>query len=153
MAPSATLGRCPPYTCRRLVSRKVDRLSCGRFGSARYSVPTRLIDATVGLSRRCGRLQVVEPATSEIVADHGLVAPGETSVLDVSARSARSRRHSSPAPPRPAHPARPELDELSALEAAHGRDALIGALEQAVAFGRWRAVDVRSILAASIGVA
>jgi len=29
------------------VSRKVDRLSCVRFGSARYSVPTRLIGSTV----------------------------------------------------------------------------------------------------------
>ena len=27
----------------RLVTRKVDRLSCVRFGSARYSVPVRLI--------------------------------------------------------------------------------------------------------------
>ena len=29
------------------VTRKVDRLSCVRYGSARYSVPTRLIGATV----------------------------------------------------------------------------------------------------------
>ncbi len=28
-------------------SRKVDKLSCVRFGSARYSVPSRLIGATV----------------------------------------------------------------------------------------------------------
>ncbi len=47
----------------------------------------------------------------------------------------------------------PELEELAALEAAHGRDALIGALERAVAFRRWRAADVRSILAAGTGVA
>jgi hypothetical protein len=33
------------------------------------------------------------------------------------------------------------------LGAAHGTDALITALERAVAFGRWRADDVRSILA------
>ena len=33
------------------------------------------------------------------------------------------------------------------LHAAHGTDALVAALERAVAFGRWRADDVRSILA------
>ena len=45
----------------RLVTRKVDRLSCVRFGSARYSVPTRHIGQHVGLrtddgrrSRECG---------------------------------------------------------------------------------------------------
>ena len=46
-----------------------------------------------------------------------------------------------------------DLDELAAMEAAHGRDALIAALERAVAFGRHRASDVRSILAAGTGVA
>ena len=44
-----------------------------------------------------------------------------------------------------------ELADLSALGAAHGRDALIDALHRAVAFGRWRAADVRSILAAGAG--
>jgi hypothetical protein len=46
-----------------------------------------------------------------------------------------------------------DLDELAALQAAHGRDALIAALERAVTFGRYRASDVRSILAAGTGVA
>jgi len=46
-----------------------------------------------------------------------------------------------------------DLDELAGLEAAHGREALIAALERAVAFGRFRAHDVRSILAAGTGVA
>ena len=45
----------------------------------------------------------------------------------------------------------PELAELAALRAAHGADALVAALERAVAFGRWRAADVRSILAAGTG--
>ena len=31
------------------MTRKVDRLSCVRFGSARYSVPVRLIGAQVRL--------------------------------------------------------------------------------------------------------
>ncbi len=38
------------------------------------------------------------------------------------------------------------------MEAAHGREALIAALERAVEFGRFRAHDVRSILAAGTGV-
>jgi hypothetical protein len=47
----------------------------------------------------------------------------------------------------------PELAELAALEAAHGRDALVAALERAITFGRWRASGVRSILAAGAGIA
>ncbi len=157
------------------VSRKVDRLSCVRFGSARYSVPTRLIGAIVLLRNADGRLLVIEPGTGEVVADHRLVAPGETSVLDEHYGGPR------PAPRRAVRPKTvaekrfcalgpvaeafitgaaaaghtrlgPELDELAALEAAHGREALIGALERAVAFRRWRAADVRSILAAGTGV-
>jgi hypothetical protein len=45
----------------------------------------------------------------------------------------------------------PELEQLAALQAAHGRDALLAALERAVTFGRWRATDVRSILDAGAG--
>ena len=46
-----------------------------------------------------------------------------------------------------------DLNELAGLQAAHGRDALIAALERATHFGRFRAHDVRSILAAGAGVA
>ena len=38
------------------MTRKVDRLSCVRFGSARYSVPVRLIGAQVELRTDDGRL-------------------------------------------------------------------------------------------------
>ena len=65
-----------------------------------------------------------------------------------SARSDRSRRRSSPAPPRPHTPLGPELAELNTLRAAHGEQVFGAALSRAVAFGRWRAADVRSILAA-----
>jgi hypothetical protein len=41
----------------------------------------------------------------------------------------------------------PELAELNTLRAAHGEQAFGAALGRAVAFGRWRAADVRSILA------
>jgi hypothetical protein len=44
-----------------------------------------------------------------------------------------------------------ELAELNTLHAAHGEQAFLAALGRAVAFGRWRAADVRSILAAGAG--
>src|SRR4051794_35714613 len=64
------------------ISRKVDKLSCVRFGSARYSVPNRLIGTVVLITVAEGRVQVLEPFTGEIVAEHALVAPGETSIAD-----------------------------------------------------------------------
>jgi transposase len=160
----------------RTTLRKVDKLSCVRFSSARYSVPTALIGAQVALLAADGRLTVVAPATGEVVAEHPLLAPGEASVLDEHYGGPRR------APQRGARPRTaaektfcalgpvaeqwlvgaaaagntrlgPELAELAALEAAHGRDALTGALGRAVAFGRWHAADIRSILAAGAGVA
>jgi hypothetical protein len=44
-----------------------------------------------------------------------------------------------------------ELEILLALGAAHGQDVLVAALRRAVAFKRFRAADVRSILAAGTG--
>jgi transposase len=155
------------------ISRKVDKLSCVRFGSARYSVPTRLIGTTVILRVVDGRVQICEPVTGELAAEHALVAPDETSVVDEHYGSAR------PAKPRRAPRAKTaaeqqflalgepaaafltgaaaagvaklprELAEILTLQAAHGTDALVAALERAVTFGRWRADDVRSILAAA----
>jgi len=153
------------------VTRKVDRLSCVRFASARYSVPTRLIGATVVLRQHGGRLLVVDPGTEQVVADHQLAAPGQASVQD--AHYDRPRQPPSRGP-RPRTDAEqrfcalgpdaeaflvgaaaagntrlgPELDVLLALAAAHGADALTAALHRAAAFRRWRAADVRSILAA-----
>lgn len=40
-----------------------------------------------------------------------------------------------------------EIAEILTLQAAHGADPLLTALERAVEFSRWRAADVRSILA------
>ena len=69
-----------------------------------------------------------------------------------SARSGRSPRRSSPAPPRAGNTRLgPELAELNTLAAAHGTQPFLDALARAVAFGRWRAADVRSILAAGAG--
>jgi len=157
----------------RVTVRKVDRLSCVRIGSARYSVPVQLIGAVVEVLAHDGRVKILDG--DEIVADHALVAPGEASVIDDhygSARPDRPRRAIRPVtdaekafcalgPPAEAFLRGAaaagvtrlgvELSELAGLEAAHGRPALVAALERAVAFGRWRATDVRSILAAGTG--
>jgi Mu transposase, C-terminal domain len=64
------------------VRRKVDSLSCIRYGCARYSVPKRLVGATVAVVVDHGALILLEPATGVIVAEHELVGPGEVSILD-----------------------------------------------------------------------
>lgn len=139
----------------RPVVRKVDKLSCIRFNSGRYSVPTALIGRHVEVLSVDGRVKILNG--DEIVADHPLVAPGEASVVDDhygGARPAprRAVRHKTAAEKTfcalgPAVEAfikgaaaagatllPAELAELAALEAAHGRDALVAALERAVAF-------------------
>jgi transposase len=160
----------------RLVTRKVDRLSCVRFGSARYSVPVRLIGQQVGLRTDDGRLLVIMAGTGEVAAEHVLVAPGEASVRDEHYGGPR------PAPRRAVRPKTAaekefcalgpvagafitgaaaagstrlgtELAELNTLRAAHGDAQFLAALDRAVAFSRWRAADVRSILAAGPGTA
>jgi Integrase core domain len=172
----ALLGVLPSLRARigKLVIRKVDRLSCIRFGSARYSVPTRHIGKQVEVRVVDGTVEVI--LLGAVVATHAVVSPGEASVNDDHYGGAR------PAPRRAVRPkTRAEiafcalgpaaetfikaaaaagttklagdLDELADLEAAHGRDTLIAALERAVTFGRFRAQDVRSIIAAGDGVA
>jgi transposase len=160
----------------RQVTRKVDRLSCVRFASARYSVPIRLIGSQVGLRTDDGRLLVIMTAAGQVVAEHVLVAPGGASVRDEHYGGPR------PAPRRAVRPRTaaekefcalgpaaevfitgaaaagntrlgPELAELNVLRAAHGEEAFAAALDRAVAFGRWHAADVRSILAAGSGTA
>jgi transposase len=155
------------------ISRKVDKLSCVRFGSARYSVPNGLIGQTVLIAVAEGGVQVLEPFTGEVVAEHSLVAPGETSIADEhygSTRPDRPRRApraktaeekqflalgevaaaflTGAAAAGVANLAR-EIDHILTLHAAHGQAALLAALERAVQFRRWRADDVRSILAAA----
>lgn len=157
------------------VSRKVDKLSTVRLGSARYSVPSRLRGARVAVLVDGPRVVILEPGTGEVYAQHPLVAPGEASILD--------EHYEGPRPVTPARTIRPktvaekqfcalgpvaeafiagaaaaghtrlgpELAELNTLAAAHGTDALVAALERATRFGRWKASDVRSILAAGAG--
>ncbi|HXA60083.1 MAG TPA: IS21 family transposase [Streptosporangiaceae bacterium] len=172
------LGALPslrPTIGRTQTTRKVDRLSCVRFGSARYSVPTPLIGQRVAVVESGGRLLVTDMSTGQVVADHAPVAPGEAAVLDEHYGGPR------PAPRRAVRPKTEtekafcalgpvaeafitgsaasgntrlaaDLDELAALRAAHGEQALLAALDRAVAFRRWRAEDVRSILAAGAGI-
>jgi transposase len=172
----ALLGPLPslrPEIGPRSASRKVDKLSCVRFGSARYSVPARLIGTTVLITVTGSAIRILEPFTGEVAAEHQLVAPGEVSICDEHYGSAR------PDKPRRAPRARTaaekqflalgeaaaaflagaaaagvsslprEIGEILTLHAAHGDEALVAALERAVEFRRWRADDVRSILAAA----
>jgi len=157
----------------KIVVRKVDRLSCVRFGSARYSVPNERIGATVALRVRDGVITVL--AGDEIIAEHLIVAPGDTSITDEHYGGPR------PLPTRAVRPKSPaevafcalgpaavafikgaaaagmtglarDLSELASLEAVHGTAPVIAALERAVAFGRFRAADVVSILASRHGL-
>lgn len=157
-----------------LLTRKVDRLSCIRFGSARYSVPTRHIGRAVQVRTEHGRVEVFD--LGELIASHDLVAPGEVSVLDAHYGGPRPAPRRAPRPRTEAEVAflalgeiaetwlkaaaagghtklGRELTEMTRLEAAFGRAALIGALERAVHFGRFGAGDVRAILEAGVGVA
>ncbi len=169
------LGVLPSLRARigKVVGRKVDRLSCVRFGSARYSVPTVHIGRQVELRVADGTVLVV--FLGEIIASHDLVAPGEAAVLDEHYGGPR------PSPARAVRPRTPaekafcamgpaaeafikgaaargvttlaaDLVELCAMDAAHGTEAVMAAVERAVTFGRFRAHDVRSILAAGTGV-
>jgi transposase len=155
------------------VTRKVDALSCVRFGSARYSVPTRHVGRQVQLEVAGATLEVVD--LGEIIATHDLVAPGESSILDEHyggprpepRRAIRPRTEAEKsfcalgpvaeafikgAAARGATTLAGDLPELAMLLGAHGPDAFIPALERAVHFGRFRASDVASILAAGPGV-
>ena len=155
----------------RPTTRKVDKLSCVRFGSARYSVPNRLIGTHVTVLVEDTLLRVIEPVTGQIHAEHTLVAPGEVSIDDV--------HYDKPRPDKPNRAARPrtqtekdflalgpvaeafltgaaaagvtklssEIGIVLDLGVAHGDHALLNALERAVEFSRWRAGDIRSILA------
>ena len=156
----------------KAVTRKVDRLACVRFGSARYSVPTALIGKVVEVVVSDGKVRVVHLGVE--MALHDVVAPGEASVHDDHYGGPRSMPTRAPRPKSAAEHALvglgdagvgflkgaaaagatklgSELGAIVALEHSHGRHALVAALERATAFGRWRLDDVRSILDAGPG--
>ena len=160
----------------KVVTRTADRMSCVRFGSARYSVPVRLIGTRVQLRADDGRLLAIMTGDGRVVAEHVLVAPGGASVRD--------EDYGGPRPDTPRRAVRPgtaaekefcslgpvaeafitgaaaagatrlgtDLAELNMLRASHGDQEFLAALDRAVAFCRWRPADVRSILAAGAGV-
>jgi hypothetical protein len=123
------------------------------------------------------RVTIVAPGTGEVLADHNLCAPGGSSILDEHYGRARPTTPSRKLRPRSQAETAflslgpvaetwlrsaaasgntrlgPELEQLAALQAAHGREALLSALERAITFGRWNAAGVRSILDAGTGVA
>jgi transposase len=157
----------------RVELRTVDRLRTVRFGSARYSVPGTLIGRRVEVVVDGPEL-VVRHDGSEVVR-HPLVGPGGLSILDEhygrpARRPVRAVRPRTPAEIaflalgpvaeaflRAAAAAGTtrlptELGLIADLERAHGRTALVAALERALAFRRFRAADVRSILAQGPGV-
>lgn len=153
--------------------RKVDRLGTVRFGSARYSVPARLVGFAVEVVAHAGEVVICHEDAE--VARHAVVAPGEVALDD---------EHYGGKVVRPTRAIRPrssseiaflalggsaeaflraaaaagttrlagELVEIVALEAAWGREALTRAVERAVAFRRFKAADVRTILLAGAGV-
>ena len=156
------------------VLRKVDKLSCVRIGSARYSVPMARIGTSVAVVSGSGCVLIVDPRTGEVIADHAAVAPGESSVVDDHYGGARPKPRRAIRPKTVAEKAfcglgasaeaflagaaaaghtrlGPELAELNTLAAAHGQAVFLAALERATAFKRWRSADVRSILAAGTG--
>ena len=156
-------------TIQRGEARKVDRLATVRFGSARYSVPARLVGAQVWVS--VAGDQVLIDHGDDRVAEHPLIAPGEVSIIDehyggargaprraVRARTATEKAFLALGPVAeaflraaaaagqsrlPAH-----LGEIAGLEAAHGRDTVVAALQRALTFRRFSADDVRAIIAA-----
>jgi len=157
----------------RAFGRKVDKLSCVRFGSARYSVPTKFIGRNVELQVVGNEVRALH--FGEVVAAHDLVAPGQASIKDEHYGGPRRPPRRAPRPRTAAERAvcalgevgeafikaaaaagvtklGVELEELAGLEAAHGRDALVAALSRALEFSRYKASDVRSILAAGKGL-
>jgi transposase len=155
------------------VTRKVDRLSCVRFGSARYSVPNSCIGKHVELVVQDGVLSAA--LLGQVVARHAIVAPGETSIADehyggpraMPTRAVRPQTANEKAfcalgavaesfikgaAARGITSLKRDLEELAQMQAAHGDEVLVAALDRAVAFGRFRAHDVRSIIEAGLGV-
>jgi len=154
-------------------TRTVDHLRTVRFRSARYSVPGTCIGHRVELRVEGPELIIRDRDTD--IARHRLVGPGELA-LDDAHYGGPARRPSRALRPRtPAELAfcdlgpvaeaflraaagagvtklPTELGAIVELERAHGRAALIAALERALAHRRYRAADVRSILAAGAGV-
>ena len=157
-----------PALCRGEL-RKVDRTQTIRFGSARYSLPTRWVGHQVEVMVDDG--EVVIGWNGDIITRHPLKAPGEVSIYDehyggksrLPARAVRVRTGSERAfialgpiaeaflrSAAAAGTSRlaTELADIVTLELSWGRAQLLAALERATRFRRFKAQDIRSILEA-----
>jgi hypothetical protein len=153
-------------------ARKVDRTGMVRFGSGRYAVASELVGTVVEVRADEGAI-VISQHGRELIR-HAPVTPGEVALgpyadrLRKPARGVRPRTAAevtflgwgAPAEAflRAAAAAgtlrlEGELSQIVDLEAAWGREALTHALERAVRFRRFKASDIRAILAAGSGVA
>ena len=154
----------------RVEVRKVDKLSTVRVASVRYSVPCRLVGRHVEVVTHDGRVRIYGP-DGDVVAEHVQLAAGEASVLDEhyptprkpASRGPRARSDAErsflalgePAEVFIRHGAAAGVSTLSKeiieivaeLIPAHGPNAVAKALARATRFGRFRAGDIRSILA------
>ena len=149
--------------------RKVDRLQTIRFGSARYSVPTTWVGRTLEVMVQDGEVRVELEGTE--IARHQLQPPGGISIHDEHysgparppARAIRVRTETErafmalgpaaegflrSAAARGTSRLAGELAEIVSLEPSWGREQLVAALERATRFRRFKAEDVRDILAA-----
>jgi transposase len=170
------LGSLPQLraTLGKVIYRSVDKLSCVRYASARYSVPMALVSKQVEVRVHSGQLEVTHLGVLQ--ATHALVTPGETSILDDHYGGPREKPRRAVRPRTDAEVAfcalgpvaetflkraasagmtslKGDLVVLNRLQRSHGSDALLAALSRATQFGRFRASDVESILLAGAGVA
>jgi len=154
----------------RVEIRKVDKLSTVRVASVRYSVPSRLLGRHVEVVTHDGRVRIYGP-DGDVVAEHVQLAAGEASVLDEHYPTPRKPASRGPRPRSAAEreflamgePAETFIRQGAAAGVAtlskeiieivtdlipsHGEDAVAKAVGRAARFGRFRAGDVRSILA------
>ena len=150
--------------------RKVDKLSTVRVGSARYSAPHRFVGHRVEVVVFDSQVRIYS-ADGEMIAEHPQLSPGAASVLDEHYPSPRKPASRGPrartdnerdflalgetaeqfirdgAAAGVATLGREIVEIVSELIPAHGEDAVTKALGRAVKFGRYRAADIRSILA------
>jgi transposase len=157
-----------PPLCRGEL-RKVGRLQTVRFASARYSLPSAWLGKQVEVS--VDDDEVVIAYDGREIERHPLMAPGEISIKDehyqgaarrpfraIRVRTASERAFICLGPVaeaflRAAAAAgssrlAAELAEIVSLEASWGREQLVAALERATRFRRFKADDLRDILAA-----
>lgn len=151
--------------------RKVDKLSTIRVASARYSVPSALVGDRVEAVTYDGVVRIYRIEGGELVATHDQLAPGESSILDEHYPTPRKPPSRGPRARTETERTFLALGEhadafvragaaagmtmlpkeieviVAELLPAHGEVAVTRALERAVRFSRFRADDVRSILA------